>query len=732
MRRLGVCRALTVVSLLLPALGLASVPARAATPSAAPQGGPQAVVPAVLPKAPAADTGLEISLSSVSPAIAGPGQSVTVAGTVTNRGSSAVPRPVARVVLGSQPLAVREDVDRWAAASGPAQGREVGRSSLGASIAPGATVPFRVQVDGAAGLREPTYGALPLSVEVSDTSLRTFAGYQRLKQYQPMRLGWVVPLTLDPDPALFGAEGDARQAAWDRALGAGSRVSRVLESTESTGSAPVTWAIDPSLLPSLLPEETGEPVSSDAKASKTSEAALRSAVEERIRASAPRHSPWVLPDTDADVAAVADAGTSSDLVPELVSRAATVARAVDGRADVAWPADGQHTPARESALRRLYSQPRLGAQLAAQSSLPLDGNTQDAHRRSADGLPVLAYDDSLSALLAQVETPESAALGVQRFIADTAALLDERPGTSSRSVLVAAPRSFSPDPTAAATFFETAASIPWLEPVTTDTLLTDARKAVPMPKEVGTRPTPTPSPSTPSPGAAPPSTPPADPYSESRPLLTQRRVESLEQSLDTVRGVALIRDDGDAFARTWGRAAEQLASSRWRAGPAGWTRLNAGIQAATRETTSSIRVSRSNINFLAETGRLQITVTNDLDVAVENVKLTLEPATPRLRIDSQPPVMRIGPNSRATAIVGVTTLAAGSVPLRTTLTTPDGTVIGQGADVVVQVTPTGDWVYWTLGGFAGIILVLGIWRSVRRKPEPVNAAEPVPSPQGTA
>ena len=399
MRRLGVCRALTVVSLLLPALGLASVPAQAAIPAAAPQAGPQAVVPAVVPKAPAADTGLEISLSSVSPAIAGPGQSVTVAGTVTNRGSSAVPRPVARVVLGSQPLAVREDVDRWAAASGPAQGREVGRSSLGTSIAPGATAPFRVQVDGAAGLREPTYGALPLSVEVGDTSLRTFAGYQRLKQYQPMRLGWVVPLTLDPDPALFGAEGDARQVAWDRALGAGSRVSRVLESTESTGSAPVTWAIDPSLLPSLLPEETGEPVSSDAKASKTSEAALRSAVEERIRASAPRHSPWVLPDTDADVAAVADAGTSSDLVPELVSRAATVARAVDGRADVAWPADGQHTPARESALRRLYSQPRLGAQLASQSSLPLAGNTQDAHRRSADGLPVLAYDDSLSALL---------------------------------------------------------------------------------------------------------------------------------------------------------------------------------------------------------------------------------------------------------------------------------------------------------------------------------------------
>ena len=389
MRRLGVCRALTVVSLLLPALGLASVPAQAGSPAAAPQA-------RRCPRAPAADTGLEISLSSVSPAIARPGQDVTVAGTVTNRGSSAVPRPVARVVLGSQPLAVREDVDRWAAASGPAQGREVGRSSLGASIAPGDTAAFRVQVKDAAGLRQPTYGALPLSVEVGDTSLRTFAGYQRLKQYQPLRLGWVVPLTLDPEPALFGAEGDGRDAAWEKALGSGSRLSRVVEATES---APVTWAIDPSLLPSLLPSQTGQPAPSGTDAETSPEAALRSAAEERIRSSTAQHSPWVLPDTDADVAAVADAGASTGLVPELVSRSAAVARAVDGRADVAWPVDGRHTPAREAALRRLYTQPRLGAQLAAQSTLPLGGNTQDAHRRSADGLPVLAYDDRLSALL---------------------------------------------------------------------------------------------------------------------------------------------------------------------------------------------------------------------------------------------------------------------------------------------------------------------------------------------
>jgi hypothetical protein len=79
-------------------------------------------------------------------------------------------------------------------------------------------------------------------------------------------------------------------------------------------------------------------------------------------------------------------------------------------------------------------------------------------------------------------------------------------------------------------------------------------------------------------------------------------------------------------------------------------------------------------------------------------------------------VLRIGPHSRATVSVSVTALAAGLVPLRTTLTTPDGTVVGQGADVMVRVTPTGNWVYAVLGGLGALVLGLGIVRTVRRRP----------------
>ena len=211
---------------------------------------------------------------------------------------------------------------------------------------------------------------------------------------------------------------------------------------------------------------------------------------------------------------------------------------------------------------------------------------------------------------------------------------------------------------------------------------------------------------------------PAVPATGGRAVLTSARIAQLDQTVRTVRGVAQIRDDGDEFLRTWTRAAEQLASTRWRAAPTAWNTLSGRVTAAARQTTTAVKVSASTINFLADSGRLQITVTNDLAVPVEDVKLTVEASNPRLRIDSQPPILRIGPKSRATVSVRVTALAAGSVPLRTTLTTPDGTVIGQGADVQVRVTPTGNWIYWGLAAVGGLILVLGIVRTVRRRPAP--------------
>ncbi|MFC8502947.1 DUF6049 family protein [Pedococcus sp. NPDC057267] len=650
--------------------------------------------PGVPASAPTADPGsTDLTLTSVSPAVVQPGQDLVVTGSLRNGTSSPLPRPTVQVVLGDTPVEQsRERVQEWASATGPARGTVVGQTRLGGTLAPGASSGFRVVVSKLASRATgSTYGALPLSVESGSASVRTFAGYQRLKQYQPLSVAWAVPLTLDPDPDLFAAEGQPREDAWQRALGDGSRLSRVLDATQDTT---VTWAVDPTLTPSLLQGQHDVATGADA----AGERALRSATEGRITSGAQRHSPWVLPDTDADLAAVVGTPSGDSLMRGYVARSAPVARALGGRSDVAWPVDGAYTTSREGALRRVYQGPALAGQVISSSVLGGDATTSTpvAAQRSVSGLPLLAYDDELSSLLARTRSPQEGVLSAQQFVADTAALLNELPGTENRTVLVVAPRSWGPDPATARAFFTTAAAIPWLTPTTTDAELAQARHATPSPAAPVTRPT--------------------EPFPGGRPVLTADRVAALERIVRTVQGVATIRDDGDQFGRTWSRAAEQLASTRWRAAPTAWSTLEGRVDRAAAQTTSAVKVLAGTINFLAESGRLQITVTNDLPVPVDNVRLEVEASNPRLRIDSQPPILRIGPRSRATVSVGVTALAAGPVPLRTTLTAPDGTVIGQGAEVQVRVTPTGDWVYWVLGGLAGLILLAGLARTFLRRP----------------
>ena len=700
MARSPVCRVLAAAALALPVLATAA-PGASADPATH---GAAAPLPTVRQAATA--DGTTVQLTALSPAVVTPGDTLTISGTVRNDGAKPLARPLVRVVAGEYPAAAnaRQAVRDWAVGTGPAQGRVVGQARLAGTVAPGTSAAFRVKVTGLAGLRgEATYGALPLSVESGTGAVRTFAGYQRVKQYQPMSVAFAVPLTLDPDPDLFGASGTARETAWTSALDPSSRVSRILDATQG---APVTWALDPSLTPTLLPAPA------DAGAPGTSENSLRTATEQRISSAAAVHTPWVLPDTDADLGAVAGQGSAEGLFESLIERSADVAERLQGRADIAWPADGSYTVRAETGLRRLFRVPALAAQVASTSALPpgLAGQTPGAAQRSTTGLPLLAYDDALSTLLGHTRSAPEAVLSTQQFVAESAALLNELPGTSGRAVFVAAPRSFNPDPAAARRFLATVTAIPWLTPTTTEAELEAARRTPPTQAAPVTRPT------TPTAGS-------------SRPVLTSTRITDLERTLRTVRGVAQIRDDGDRFARTWTRAAEQLASTRWRSAPTAWNTLSGRVTTAARQTTTAVKVSAGNINFLADSGRLQITVTNDLDVPVENVKLTVEASNPRLRIDSQPPELRIGPHSRATVSVGVTALAAGLVPLRTTLTTPDGTVVGQGADVMVRVTPTGNWVYAVLGGLAALVLGLGIVRTVRRRPgrtdHPVPDTHPV-------
>ena len=143
--------------------------------------------------------------------------------------------------------------------------------------------------------------------------------------------------------------------------------------------------------------------------------------------------------------------------------------AVTTRGTLAWPADGALPSGREAALRAAYAS-RLDAILVStQVTDPSARLTPPALGVAPLGTTVLRWDDRLGALLARLKTPREAVLAAQEFVAQTAALLAERPSIS-RTILAVPPRGFDArlDADLVSTFFDATKQVPWLRTVGVD------------------------------------------------------------------------------------------------------------------------------------------------------------------------------------------------------------------------------------------------------------------------
>lgn len=659
---------------------------------------------------------LAVAVHDVSPAVVVDGSSVTVTATVRNTGLAPVSSGVVVVRQDSRTLDQRADVARWAASTDPADGSVLASASITGSLRPGQQAAVTLRVPSVGAGRGATYGAVPVSLEArAGTAVgrqHTFLGYQRIKQYEPLRLGVGVPLVVGADPELDGT-GPARAAAWAEQTGPGSRLDRVLT---ATADRPVTWLVDPQLVqepvvpsPAVAPP-TGTTTSSPSPApsrptgttaltyaASPAEAKGRGLLGDRIRQAATSHDVLILPSGDPDVVASGVTPTMQRTTQRLVEDATAQRGGLRGRADVAWPAAGAWSAEVEGSTRAAYASGLSGA-VVDSAWVDSGDQTATAERRSATGVPLVVYDDVMSALLAHTTSAAGAAVATQQIVADTAALVGEFPGTT-RSLALVAPRSIDPDPAALNRLLTTVQAIPWLTPTSLDDILQrsagDDRTASVTP-----------------PGRLPAlrATP-----------LTPASARSLETDAGIVASLAGVRADAASFGPPWEQAGLRLTATAWRGDPGGWTALRGRLQVAAA-SRSGLSVSPRQINFLAESGRVQIAVVNNLGVAVHDVHLTITPGNPRLRVAHPTTTVRIGARSKTTVTFEVTALAAGTVPITTTLTAPDGTVLSSGEPVQISVSPTGSWIYWGLGGLAGVLLVVGIWRGRRgRHPETGSA-----------
>ena len=139
-----------------------------------------------------------------------------------------------------------------------------------------------------------------------------------------------------------------------------------------------------------------------------------------------------------------------------------------------------------------------------------------------------------------------------------------------------------------------------------------------------------------------------------------------------------------------------------------------------------VSVVDKQVNFFAESGIIQVTVVNNLDVDVHDVELRLVPQgrMPRLRLPSTPYVLSIAARSRTTVKVPVEALAAGPTVVSAQVVSPDGTRLGaQDATLTLEVQPSTGRLVIGIGGAAGVIFLVGLLRTIRRNRPRVSAED---------
>ncbi len=400
-----------------------------------------------------------------------------------------------------------------------------------------------------------------------------------------------------------------------------------------------------------------------------------------------------LPFADTDLQAVSDAGASALVDAARAAGAGTVAEVlgVSPRTDIAWPADG-------------YASDHLADDLSRRGieTLVLDARTRpltealsyttDARTTLPGGSTAVLFDPVLSQLATDVRDGDATARS--RFLAETAAATTERPGLSRR-LLVALPRTVDLQPAAFRETVATASTVPWLAPIGLGQLIAP----------LGTR---------------------GDTSTLPRRVAFPKGVRGPRGivSADVARTIALrgklsalgeVVDDPVRTTAQLQRSTLSLVSSVWRGHRTVLVKRQTAEAAAVAALARRVHVLPTTITFLRSSGELQLTISNELDEPVHDVRLRVVAQNPRLVVSQEvSDPLDLPARSRASVRVSVRALASGQVDLQAQIVAPSGAPIGDTEHVKVRVRPTDSWVLTVGGVIAGLVVVVGLVRALRR------------------
>jgi Family of unknown function (DUF6049) len=664
---------------------------------------------------------VSLAIDSMSPRVAGPGATVTVTGTVSNGTSQTQAGLDVQLFTSATRFPNRDEMDAYLSQGGGGTGLvAVGNSFfIPASVRPGGTARWQASfsVD-SVGIAE--FGVYPVTAQLADQAgdvlaygqalLPFWPGQQAAGLLRPLDIGWIWPLIDQPHHQVCPALTNNDLAA---SLAPGGRLSALLAAGQAHPGANLTWVIDPALLSDAQtmtrPYQAGTGSGCTGAAKEPASRAATAWLSE-LRAVTPGQPTVITPYANVDAAALVHAGLTADLASAYAAGTQVADSVLHGSfgPSIALPAGGT---ADLRVLTSLATAEGIGTVVLDSSEMPPVNSTvfeDDAvtsiRTRAGTTMTVLLADHVLTGVLQEGDAssgtlPRSTQFAVsQRFLAETAMIAAEAPG-SDRSIVVAPPDGWSPPAALASELLAETAGAPWLSP----TALGDLARS------------------------------PDGARSITRQLPPSSRLSPAELSGDYLGPVktigsglrvyqAMLYQPSKGYQQSLDQALAATESSAWRG-----SRIAQGL-ALTDSLSDFLTSQESKVKIIAAdqvsmagaSGEVPVSIQNELPEAIRvkvNASVVNSPGrTSQLTVGRFRNPIVIPPHTAGQLVrLPVSSAPQGSTLIRLSLTSADGTQLpGATKSLTVLSTRYGRAILFLIGAAIGVMILTSGYRGVRR------------------
>ncbi|MFJ8850549.1 DUF6049 family protein [Streptomyces sp. NPDC102437] len=666
---------------------------------------------------------VDVSLDTLAPSAPVKGDTLTVSGTVTNRGKGTITQAVVDLRVGPKLLS-RTEIDTAAKRTVYVPGGDPapvgGKYTVKfAKLPSGISQDFTLSVPvGKLGLGDD--GVYQLGVSLSGQTPqaqykqvlgieRTFLPWQEEERDSRTNVTYLWPLIASAHVTAETGTDDQRTPVFaDEDLAAELAPGGRLEQLVSLGSQlPVTWVIDPDLLASVDAMAGNYRV----KSGDTTVAGKNQAVAKQwltsLEAAVSDGKVVALPFADPDLASIAHrgknvSGTLSHLqtATEVAGTTVQTILHVKPSTDFAWPVDGAIDPS----IVDVATSAGAHKVIARSDSLQETGGltyTPTAARPIGGGTTAVVADARLStAFQGDMSKAGKSTLAVQKFLALTLALAEQDTDTE-RSIVVAPQR--MPTVAQAQSMAQALHGLDderWTQPLG----LVDAAAAKPDAR-------------------ATTSVPRASQYPKKlrRQELPTQAFQDIKSTQVSLNNFQVILTQPERVVTPFGNALNRSMSTSWRGRPLEAQQYRDSVRGYLQDLVGEVQlISKSDVTLSGRSATIPVTVQNRLLQGVDHLVLRLksENAT-RLKLNDGGAVaeqpIRIGPGHSQSVKFDAAANVNGQVQMTAQLYTEDGTPYGEEMTFTVKVSELTPTVLLVIAGGLLLLVLAGIRMYAHRK-----------------